>query len=161
MLASRLLSTQEFDRVPQDQGDLADGDGDSEEKEPSAPGMRLAPAVEALAPLLAADALGMALPHAHGSTGNSFHSRPSKSRSTVFGRNADFCLKKNATPRSTQRSRICRTHSRFRGRNPAPLSPPTITPSIPSSGKSGIGPSNGSRDRNRTAGNFRIASMRQ
>jgi len=74
--------------------------------------------------------------------------RPSKSLPVLFLFLPPHCLKKNGTPLSRHCSRISRTHSGSIGRADGPDSPPTMTQSIPASGSSGIGPSNGSRERN-------------
>src|SRR6266852_3418118 len=63
--------------------------------------------------------------------GNWLHFLPSSSRPPDFGRVPPHCLKKNATSLSQHWSRTWRTHSGFTGRAPGPLSPPTITQSIP------------------------------
>ena len=64
-------------------------------------------------------------------SGNWFHSLPSSSLPPVFGERPPHCLKKNATRAATHWFRISIAHSGFIGRARGPLSPPTITQSMP------------------------------
>src|SRR5207302_10399041 len=68
---------------------------------------------------------------AGGVAGNSFHSCPSSDRQPDFGRRPPHCLKKNATLWISHCLRISRTHCGRISLAPGPLSPPTITQSIP------------------------------
>src|SRR5271170_5482621 len=83
--------------------------------------------------------------------GISLHSRPSKVRPPVFGERPPHCLKKNGTPASLHWSRISRTQSIEISRRRGPLSPPTMTQSIPDKSIRPRLSSRGSTDRNRTA----------
>src|SRR5574340_540826 len=80
-------------------------------------------------------------------TGIWLHVRPSKRRPPAFEVNPPHCLKKNGTPARTHWSRTPRTQLGSTARKRGPLSPPTITQSIPFSGSREIGPSKGSTDR--------------
>src|SRR5580704_15875322 len=64
--------------------------------------------------------------------GNWFHSCPSSSLPPVLGERPPHCLKKKATRAATHWFRISMTHSGFIGRARGPLSPPTMTQSMPS-----------------------------
>src|ERR1700730_10365121 len=82
--------------------------------------------------------------------GNWFHSFPSSSLPPVFGERPPHCLKKNATRAATHWFRISMTHSGFIGRARGPLSPPTMTQSMPSRHSLPTGAISGSTERKRT-----------
>ena len=68
----------------------------------------------------------------------------------LFFRTPPHCLKKNATRAALHCSRIESTQSSFIGRAPGPLSPPTMTHEIPSSGRMPMSSNSGSTERKRT-----------
>ncbi len=76
---------------------------------------------------------------------------PSRTLPPDFGVLPPHCLKKNGIPATAHCFFISRTHSGLIGRWRGPLSPPTITHWIPSSGRFAIGPRRGSMERKRTA----------
>jgi hypothetical protein len=77
--------------------------------------------------------------------------RPSSSRPARALRTPPHCLKKNGPHDSRHCFRMETTQSRFMGRAPAPLSPPTITQCIHDKLSCPKSSSSGSMERNRTA----------
>jgi hypothetical protein len=83
--------------------------------------------------------------------GNSFHSLPSSKRPPDFGERPPHCLKKNATFVLRHWLRTSMTQCLCIGRARGPLSPPTITQSMPARSSLPTGPISGSTERNRVA----------
>ena len=81
-------------------------------------------------------------------SGHSCHFRPSSRQPPDFELKPPHCLKKNGTRLLLHWSRMPRTQSGVIGLRRGPLSPPTITQCMPSSGSCGMAASRGSRDRN-------------
>src|SRR5215208_1146112 len=82
--------------------------------------------------------------------GNWFHSLPSRSRPPALGERPPHCLKKKATLVRTHWLRISITHCSSIGRARGPLSPPTITQSMPVRLSLPTGARSGSIERKRT-----------